>query len=75
MYSKKGPGKAVRATQYLDGGHQTGQDQPYGTPQSPSQQVLISWRIEKTQEFKKSYIEITEQLGSAHVHVLTLLIC
>lgn len=48
--------------QYLDGGHQTGQDQPCGTPQSPSPQVLISWTIEKTENGNsESHTEIAEQ--------------
>lgn len=53
MYNEKSPGKknvSIRAIQYLDVGHQTGQDQPCGTPQSPSPQVLISCKHSKNRE-------------------------
>lgn len=34
----------VSSASHLDGGHQTGQDQPYDTPPSPSQQAPKSFR-------------------------------
>lgn len=59
--------------QYLDGGHQMGQDQPCGTPQSLSPQVLISWKMGKNKTGNsESHTEITKQLLTVHVQVVSL---